>query len=135
MIYVIKVEYKDIDLLKIGYTKDENKDTRYSQYKMHNPLYRVIYEIPGGTEEQEKILHQKFSEYLYTGREWFRCNEDIIKFFDRIKTLEELESEISDFISELKPISKKIYCQIIDKCLNIKLGSTLFQTLLMIEKV
>ena len=38
MIYLIQTTYYDetenisIKLLKLGYTKDENKDTRYSQY-------------------------------------------------------------------------------------------------------
>ena len=45
MIYLIQITYYNetenipIKLLKIGYTKDENKDIRYSQYKMHNPLF------------------------------------------------------------------------------------------------
>ena len=84
MIYLIQITYYNetenipIKLLKIGYTKDENKDIRYSQYKMHNPLYQVIYEIPGATEEQEKALHLKFSKYLYIGREWFRYSDSDI---------------------------------------------------------
>ena len=87
MIYVIKVEYKDIDLLKIGYTKDENKDTRYSQYKMHNPLYQVIYEIPGAGRDKEKALHDYFSCYRYKGkgREWFEYNEEIVDYFSALK--------------------------------------------------
>ena len=89
MIYVIKVEYKDIDLLKIGYTKDENKDSRFTQYKMHNPLYQVIYEIPGADRDKEKALQDLFSCYRYKGkgksREWFEYNEEIVDYFSALK--------------------------------------------------
>ena len=122
MIYVIKIEYKNIDLLKIGYTKDENKDIRYSQYKMHNPLYQVIYEIPGATEEQEKALHLKFSKYLHIGREWFECNEEILNYFD---THSDINSLIEDLGSIEKPGSlefKKEVKRVINLLLNYKVS-------------
>lgn len=57
MIYLIKVEYKDITLLKIGYTEDNNWEKRKTQYKLHNPLCEFLFNIEGGTEVMEKSLH------------------------------------------------------------------------------
>ena len=49
MIYVIRNINYDIDknelvdLIKIGYTDDKSKDIRFSAYKLHNPLCKIIY--------------------------------------------------------------------------------------------
>ena len=56
MIYLIQVEYKTCTLLKIGYTKDSNKDKRFIAYKLHNPLSEILFTIPGGTEKHEKYF-------------------------------------------------------------------------------
>ena len=79
-------------LLKIGYTEDNRKDVRFTEYKMHNPTCKVLYEIIGGTEEQEKKLHYKFKDLLYEdyGREWFKYSDDIVKFFSSIKSLDDI---------------------------------------------
>ena len=130
MIYVIKIEYKNIDLLKIGYTRDDIKDARYSQYKMHNPLFQVLYEISGGTEEQEKALHLKFSKYLYTGREWFEYSDEIVDYFRSHNTLDSLKDlEVSEFISE--NLSIKFYCE---KFLNRLLQEKTSQGVISLER-
>lgn len=59
MIYLIKSSGYDendnyIDLLKIGYTEDNNKDKRFQLYKLHNPTCKVLYEIPDLPEDIEK---------------------------------------------------------------------------------
>lgn len=60
MIYLIETTYynKDtkevLDLLKIGYTEDNNKDKRFQLYKLHNPTCKVLYEIPDLPEDIEK---------------------------------------------------------------------------------
>ena len=38
MIYLIRTKYeKKISLLKIGYTEDSKKRSRYINYRLHNP--------------------------------------------------------------------------------------------------
>lgn len=92
MIYLIKSSgYKELSdgsiesffLLKIGYTEDSNKNTRFSQYRMHNPTCKILYEIPGLTEEDEKNVQYRFRKYLYPeyGMEWFEYNKEIVDFF------------------------------------------------------
>ena len=127
MIYLIQTTYYDetenisIKLLKLGYTKDENKDTRYSQYRMHNPLFRILYEIPGGLEEHEKVLHQKFSKYLYTGREWFRYDQEIIDYFRSHTTLDSLHDlEIPEKVDRVE--FKKEVKRIINLVVNYKVS-------------
>ena len=56
MIYLIKSAGYDenenlIHFLKIGYTEDSSKDKRFSQYKMHNPTCKILYEIPDLPED------------------------------------------------------------------------------------
>lgn len=57
-----KGEDEYFPLLKIGYTKDEQRDIRFSTYKMHNPTYQVLYEIPKTTE---KRIQYKFKDLLF----------------------------------------------------------------------
>ena len=92
MIYLIKSagygdDNKYIDLLKIGYTEDFKKDKRFNLYKLHNPTCKVLYEVLGGTEDQEKRIQYKFKDLLYPnyGREWFYYSEEIIDFFEDIQ--------------------------------------------------
>ena len=86
MIYLIKVEYKDITLLKIGYTEDNNWEKRKIQYKLHNPLCQFLFNLKGGTEVMEKSLHYKFRNYQYKeyGKEWFIGNEEILDYFKTV---------------------------------------------------
>lgn len=97
MIYLIQVEYKTTTLLKIGYTKDSSKETRFAAYKMHNPLSEVLFTIPEGTERHEKALHFMFRKYLYKnyGNEWFNYNEEIIDFFSTHTTKESLDKDLT----------------------------------------
>lgn len=127
MIYLIQTTYYDetenisIKLLKLGYTKDENKDTRYSQYRMHNPLFRILYEIPGGLEEHEKALHYRFSKYLYTGREWFSYSDEIIDYFRTHTTLDSLgDLEIPEKVDRVE--FKKEIKRMIDLVIKYKIS-------------
>ena len=127
MIYLIQITYYNeienipIKLLKIGYTKDENKDIRYSQYKMHNPLYQVIYEIPGATEEQEKALHLKFSKYLYIGREWFRYSDEIVDYFKTHKNVDSLGDLVIEESLNLTEFKKEVK-RVINLLINYKVS-------------
>ena len=101
MLYLIKsAGYKEegegmkyFPLLKIGYTEDSKKEIRYTNYRLHNPTFQVLYEIPGATEDHEKRVQYRFRNLLFPdyGREWFEYSEEIIEFFKNIKSLEELE--------------------------------------------
>ena len=99
MIYLIETTYYDketkevLDLLKIGYTEDSKKDKRFMAYRMHNPGYKLLYEILGYDEDIEKRIQYKFRNLLYSeyGREWFYYSDDIINFFRDIDNMD-LES-------------------------------------------
>ena len=127
MIYLIQTTYYNetenipIKLLKIGYTKDENKDIRYSQYKMHNPLFQVLYEISEGTEEQEKALHQIFSKYLYIGREWFRYSDEIVDYFKTHKNVDSLGDLVIEENLNLTEFKKEVK-RVINLLINYKVS-------------
>lgn len=74
MIYLIESSGYSVDdkdtinyfrLLKIGYTEDNCRDGRFTAYKLHNPTYRVLCEVPGLTEEDEKNVQYSL-ESIYT---------------------------------------------------------------------
>ena len=86
MIYVGISPYKNedgtyCDLIKIGYTKDENRDKRLLMYTSHNPSFKFVYKFVGGTEDQEHRLHYKFRDYIHHGNEWFRYSGEIMDYF------------------------------------------------------
>lgn len=99
MIYLIETTYYNkntkeiLDLLKIGYTEDSNKDKRFTLYKLHNPGYKLLYEISGYDEDIEKRVQYKFRDLKYNeyGNEWFYYSDDIINFFKNIDNVD-LES-------------------------------------------
>lgn len=144
MIYLIQVEYKTCTLLKIGYTKDSNKDKRFIAYKLHNPLSEILFTIPGGTEKHEKSLHLLFRQYLYPdyGNEWFVYNEEIIKFFQTHITKESLDENLiilsTNRIKELKKqikmiVPRLLFCgivvnnrELISECEN-EIGNTIYK--------
>ena len=101
MIYLIRsietdVDTKDVyDIVKIGYTKDENSKKRFDTYYLHNPHCKVIYTIPEGTELHEKQIHKKFNKYKHIRQEWFSFNEEVIKFFEENKTSEDLDKSLN----------------------------------------
>lgn len=127
MIYLIETTYynKDtgeiLDLLKIGYTKDSVKEARFATYKMHNPGFKLLFEIPEATEDHEKRVQYKFKNLLFEnyGREWFKYSEEIVEFFRSIKSLEELESlpksplKCNKDFRELKKIVRDIISYVI----------------------
>lgn len=120
MIYLIQTIYHITEtnspfrLLKIGYTEDKNKQVRYCQYKLHNPLFEVLFEIPNATEDDERKVHNHFQKYQYQGygREWFVYSEEIIDFFKSHATCDSLislpdvpenkRSELTKFRKEAK---------------------------------
>ena len=143
MIYVIQVEYKDITLLKIGYTGDLNKEVRYSSYRLHNPMIEIIYEIPEGDEEDEKYLHQYFSEFKFKdyGNEWFIKDSVILDYFETHKTKESLQDlKEMGLVVNLKSLSifRSKVESIINRAINLKISSgdiTLEQGLCQVDSI
>lgn len=100
MIYLIesvgrdKNDNKIKSFLKIGYSGDKKFDRRLDTYFLHNPHCDLLYKIPGGTQDQEKLLHYKFKNYLVYRKEWFVDDSgEIIDFFKTHLTVESLEKE------------------------------------------
>ena len=139
MIYLIKSsEYKELSdgsiesffLLKIGYTEDSNKNTRFSQYRMHNPTCKILYEVPGLTEEDEKNVQYRFRKYLYPeyGMEWFEYNKEIVDFFSDPNVAKNIKSLPKCPVLEHRELTKlkkevKVILEIlngIDKSIDIK---------------
>ena len=99
MIYLIETTYYNketkevLDLFKIGYTEDSKRDRRFQIYRLHNPGFKLLYEIPDLSEDIEKRVQYKFRDLKYEdyGNEWFYYSDDIINFFKDIDNID-LES-------------------------------------------
>ena len=139
MIYLIESSGYSVDdkdtinyfrLLKIGYTEDNCRDGRFTAYKLHNPTYRILCEVPELTEEDEKNVQYKFRKYLYPeyGMEWFEYNKEIVDFFSDSNVIENIKSlpkcpvlehrELTKFKKEVKTILGIL--KGIDKSIDIK---------------
>ena len=81
-----------IPLLKIGYTGEGSKKSRFDTYITENPTMRILYLIENGDLDDELNLHNHF-KHLKTeyGREWFKYDPEILDFFETHKTKESLE--------------------------------------------
>lgn len=90
---MIESENGNVIYYKIGYTNDDNFERRMDLYKLHNPFCKVLYTISGATEDQERLIHAKFNDYLVYRREWFKNSVKILRFFDRHRTKESLDNE------------------------------------------
>ena len=131
MIYLIKsaalknkddLECTALELiLKIGYTKDDGKKSRFECYITENPTCQILYLIPGGTENDERNLHYHFRKYKKDyGQEWFSYEEEILDFFKTHTTKESLgelkthktwkqKAQLSKERDELLPTLSKKY--------------------------
>lgn len=102
MIYLIKsfgyTEGKGyFDLLKIGYTRDNNYKSRLMTYKYHSPTCELLYIIPEATEVDEDNLQYYFRDYQFihnsfSSSEWFYYNDEIVDYFKTHTTRESLSS-------------------------------------------
>lgn len=111
MVYLIKSAAFETDengndrfffLLKIGYTSEINKESRFSAYSTDNVTHIVLCEIPGATEEHERRLHRKFDSFKYSkGKEWFYYDQSIVDYMKTV-TLEELDKLPGAKIGERK---------------------------------
>ena len=70
MIYVLRsAGFKDSDsneletIIKIGYTGEESKKSRFDCYITENPTCQILYLIPDGDERDERNLHYHFKKY------------------------------------------------------------------------
>ena len=102
MIYLIKsfgyTEGKGyFDLLKIGYTGDNNYKSRLMTYRYHNPTCELLYIIPEATEVDEDNLQYYFRDYQFihnsfSSSEWFYYKDEIVDYFKTHTTRESLSS-------------------------------------------
>ena len=81
-----------IPLLKIGYTGEGSKKSRFDTYITENPTMRILYLIENGDMMDELNLHNHF-KHLKTeyGRDWFKYDQEILDFFEIHKTKESLK--------------------------------------------
>ena len=80
-------------ILKIGYCGEDSKKARFNVYLTENPTRKVLYLIPGGTEQDERNLHYHFRDFKKPyGREWFTYSPEILEFFQSHTTKESLET-------------------------------------------
>jgi hypothetical protein len=79
-------------LLKIGYTGEDSKKSRFGMYITENPTCKILYLIEGGTQRDEKNLHHHFKHLRANyGQEWFKYDQEILEFFENHKTKESLK--------------------------------------------
>lgn len=116
MVYLIESEGRNETYYKIGYAKDGSFEGRLDSYKLHNPFCKVLYTIPGATEDHEKLIQAKFNEYRVYRREWFKGSVKILRFFDRHRTKESLDNEfkVSDLAYFIRGADKKLTERYID---------------------
>ena len=110
MIYLIRVKYEEVTLLKIGYTKNIKK--RFSQYMTENPLAELL-DKREGDKRVEFSLHKFFAKYKFDKRnEWFYYDDYIIDNFNI--ELQELyhEKALKEKIEKVRSVSAKLrhYC-------------------------
>ena len=134
MIYLIKLatfceNKEDITkdtaelVLKIGYTNDDRKGSRFSDYISSGHRIRIIKTIPGGSIDLEHRIQKYFSQYKFPGRsqEWF-CNEpEIIDAFNSCETVEELSKFAVGEVSKKSDLWSDID---VDSCINEVLVNT-----------
>ena len=90
-------------ILKIGYCRDDREKVRTTAYLTENPTIKILFTIPGGTEQDEKNLHHHFRKYLKYRNEWFSYEQEILDFFKTHTTKESLE-ELDTYYSKKKLI-------------------------------
>ena len=90
---IINFEKRELGFIyKIGYCGEDSKKARINTYLTENPTMKVLYLIPGGTEQDERNLHHHFRKFKVSyGREWFSEAPEILEFFQSHTTKESLE--------------------------------------------
>ena len=98
-------------IIKIGYTGEKSKKSRFSLYLTENPTIQTLFLVEGGTERDEKNLHRFFKKFLVYGQEWFKDVPEIIEFFTNHKTKESLreleEYKLNNHQTQKANINKK----------------------------
>jgi hypothetical protein len=89
--------YETEPCIKIGYSS--NFETRKIIYTTNTPRFDILYTYDDGTEEDEKRLHQYFSEFRkddLNGAEWFSLSADIIEFFEVNTTIDQIREVLNE---------------------------------------
>ncbi len=84
MIYFIKL--KDIDFVKIGYTKNKNVTKRINSYKTHTPFEVETLLIIEGDLNLEAELLCKFDKDRLKNKEWFVLSKEILDYIKERKS-------------------------------------------------
>lgn len=124
MIYLIKTpvflqgdEEKDdtsVLALKIGYTDDLRKRSRFDDYRNNGVSLRVLKTISGGSVQLEHCLQRHFSEHNIPGRsiEWFFYNLEVVEVFETLNTVDDIYrflgfTDEKDFLNTSAPKRKR----------------------------
>lgn len=127
MLYVLKsMGYGErgelIELIKIGFT--DNWDRRFDQYCGHNPTIVPLFLIEGGDMNDEYNVCQYFQKYRSHRKEWFHYSEEIIKFFSKNTTIDDIRGAIPIFKSKPGIQRKLLGTSILDHIVSI-IGDTI----------
>ena len=127
MLYVLKsMGYGErgelIELIKIGFT--DNWDRRFDQYCGHNPTIVPLFLIEGGDMNDEYNVCQYFQKYRSHRKEWFHYSEEIIKFFSKNTTIDDIREAIPIFKSRPGLHRKLLGTSILDHIVSI-VGDTI----------
>ena len=80
-----------VKVIKIGFSADEENGNRLKAHSTSNFAFKIFKIINGGTQVDETNIHKYFKQYQYFGRrEVFEYRDEIIDFFNKYTTIEEI---------------------------------------------
>lgn len=80
-----------VKVIKIGFSADEENGNRLKAHSTSNFAFKIFKIINGGTQVDETNIHKYFKQYQYLGRrEVFEYRDEIIDFFNKYTTIEEI---------------------------------------------
>ncbi len=97
-----------VKVIKIGFSSDEINKNRLKTHSTSNFAFKIFKIIEGGTQADETIIHRYFKPYQHLGRrEVFEYRDEIIDFFNKYTTIEEIRKAIpiecnENYITEMK---------------------------------
>jgi hypothetical protein len=84
-----------VKVIKIGFSADEENGNRLKTHSTSNFAFKTFKIINGGTQVDETNIHKYFKQYQYLGRrEVFEYRDEIIDFFNKYTTIEEIRKVI-----------------------------------------
>lgn len=77
--YIYFVLAPEVNRIKIGFSVKPNE--RYKALKTSSPVKLILLGFINGTQQEEKMLHEKFSKYRFN-LEWFEYSDKIQKYVE-----------------------------------------------------